>query len=819
MSPAPVPVHPSRAFVRAPQAGPRRVVVKFRDGVSIPYEDGVEKALTGELAALWEHLASQGPLLATLRLDRLFTSTPAGRIRGLVALARHTDPAYVSPPDFLTFFVVDCPRLAIAADVATSLSRSDLVERAYVQSLPAPLPSSVNPDDRPWYPKQLYLQSAPGGVDAPSAWSRAGGAGQGVTFADVEAAWTLDHEDLLDASGAQRVGLELLSVNRDNAGQRSHGTAVLGVVTATDNEKGCLGVAPWPAKALAIGQWRKISAGTVDNIPDAILKAADLLGFGDVLLLELQHVPDGTSLQLPCELEPTVSTVSSGEGRTAYDVIRLATALGIAVIEPAGNGDSLRTYGVPFDGGAYPRFARQDPAFQDSGAIVVSASLSDVDPVTLGHKPCPGANHGSRVDCYAWGENVTTLGWSDEVSSDPTKAYTTGFDGTSSAAAIVAGVAVVVQGLAREILGAPLSAWQLRALLGDPELGTRSADPAVDGIGVMPDLKKILARLDEGIVDIYVRDFVGDIGLPNAGPLAMSPDIIVRNAPVQAPQTPQAAFGEGSGTEDDALLSQDVRFGQDQYVYVRVSNRGILASSPVRVEVYWAPPATLLTPGGWRPVGGPTTMPGVPGAGRLAVSPAIVWPAADVPAAGHYCFVALISSAEDPAPAPADFLDWDRYRAYVARNNNVTWRNFNVVQPLPDPAPRPPMGRAYEVTFRLVGPWDRKPRPMSVQVESDLPDGSVVELQAPGEVIGLLASPPDRPGRSAEWHVLRLPHPGESLLPAGGMVGPGLDAECRLRIQLPGGAEARPYRFAIRQLERDQELGRITWRLVPGSAV
>ena len=51
------------------------------------------------------------------------------------------------------------------------------------------------------------------------------------------------------------------------------------------------------------------------------------------------------------------------------------------------------------------------------------------------------------------------------------------------------------------------------------------------------------------------------------------------------------------------------------------------------------------------------------------------------------------------------------------------------------------------------------------------------------------------------------------------MLGGNLDAECRLRIQLPAGAEARTYQLAILQREKDQELGRITWRLAPGAAV
>ena len=816
MSPPPVPVHPSRIAAPVSERGPRRVVVKFRDGVSIPYEDGAEKLLAGEVAVLWKQLTSQGPLLSALRLDRLFTSTSAGRIRDLVVLARRMDPGYASPPDFLAYFVVDCPQLAIATDLAASLARSDLVERAYVQAPPAPLPSpSVDPSDDDRYPDQWYLQPAGRGIDAPCAWERAQGAGQGVTFADLEAAWTLDHQDLLAADGTPRVELEPSSENHPNHGQRAHGTAALGVVMATDNDLGCVGVAPRPSKALAIGEWRLSATGPpVHNRPDALLKAVDRLGYGDVLLLEMQSLLEAQPLQVPCELD---LASNAGEGRTAYDLIRLATALGIAVIEPAGNGyEGLVSRGASLDGGGFGRLTRGDAAFLDSGAILVAAATAGVDPAApgdpaadTGHGPWPGTNYGSRVDCYAWGERVNTLGWDD----DRATTYTTDFDGTSSASAIIAGVAVVVQGLARGLLGAPLSAWQLRALLGDRELGTPSANPGTDLIGVMPDFRKILDRFDRGIVDLYVRDCVGDVGLPDPGPLAMSPDIIVRDAPVP---NPQAAFGEGSGTEDDALLSGDVQSGRDQYVYVRVRNRGIRASSPARVEVFWAPPATLLTPGDWTRIGEPTVIQSVPGAGVLTVSPGIVWPAAGIPAAGHYCFVALVSSAEDPAPAPAEFLDWEQYRAYVARNNNVSWRNFNVVQPLPPPGPQPPAGCAYEVTFRLVGPWARRPTRMSLQLESDLPEGSRVELQAPPEVDAIVAPLADPRGRGAEWRALGLPRPGERLLLADAVLGADLRAECRLRIRLPGGVAARPYQLAIRQLEQEQELGRITWRLVPG---
>lgn len=813
MSPPPATIHPSRLAL--PASGPRRVVVKFRDGLFIPYEDGAQQHLSGEVASLWTHVTSRGPLLSRLRLDRLFTSTPVARIKDLAVLARHMDPGHVSPPDFLTYFIVDCPDLAVATDFADSMAHSHLVERAYVQAPPAPSPSaSVDPSNDPRYPGQWYLQCATRGIDAPCAWGQEGGAGQGVTFADIEEAWNLEHVDLLADDGTPRVQKEQFTSNLENPGKRRHGTAVLGVVTATDNDEGCIGIAPSPARALAIGEWRlSAAAATFHNRPDAIMKAVDLLGYGDVLLLEMQYLletPGAPARQIPVELDPAVG---EGEGRTAYDLIRLATALGIAVIEPAGNGYYDTTRPVCLDGDEFAQLTRGDPAFQDSGAIVVTAATAGVvDPLNpaadTDHCLSPGANYGKRVDCYAWGELVNTLGWDD----NGTRTYTTRFDGTSSASAIVAGVAVVVQGLARKRLGAPLSAWQLRSVLSDPELGTLSANGVADLMGVMPDLRKILKRFDESLTDIYVRDFVGDVGLPDPGPLAMSPDIIVRNAPVS---DPQAGFGEGSGTEDDDLLSEDVRYGQDQSVYVRVRNRGIRASSPVTVEVYWAPPATLLTPSGWTRIGQPTLIPSVPGAGVLTVSPVIVWPAGDIPAPGHYCFVARVSSAEDPAPTPAEFLDWDFFRAYVARNNNVTWRNFNVVEPVPGPGPRPSPEGAYQFAFRLVGPWDR-PRRMRLEFESDLPEGTIVGIQAPREVAALLEPWHERLDPDTPWRVLKLPRPGERLLLADAVLGHDLNAECRLRIQLPGGAEGRPHQLAIRQLEQDQELGRITWRLAPG---
>ena len=54
--------------------------------------------------------------------------------------------------------------------------------------------------------RQGYLSAAPEGVDALWAHTQAGGAGAGVQIIDVEGAWQLSHEDLLQNIGGVIAG-------------------------------------------------------------------------------------------------------------------------------------------------------------------------------------------------------------------------------------------------------------------------------------------------------------------------------------------------------------------------------------------------------------------------------------------------------------------------------------------------------------------------------------------------------------------------------------------------------------------------------------
>jgi hypothetical protein len=125
----------------------------------------------------------------------------------------------------------------------------------------------------------------------------------------------------------------------------------------------------------------------------------------------------------------------------------------------------------------------------DSGAIVVGAARRNQP-----HERWIRSNHGSRVDCYAWGQGIVTAGYGYLKRSvrDP---YTHLFDGTSGAAAIIAGCALLVQGFQLRRDRPLFSPGEMRALLSSPSTGTPQGVAVPGRIGVMPDLRAIVERL------------------------------------------------------------------------------------------------------------------------------------------------------------------------------------------------------------------------------------------------------------------------------------------------------------------------------------
>lgn len=281
----------------------------------------------------------------------------------------------------------------------TDLLKDETVEAAYIKP-PAEEPD--NPAD--WQtpdltPKQGYLDSAPGGVDARFAWNMVGGKGNGIEVIDMERGFNLTHEDIRENFGG------LISGN-NRPGSRNHGTAVLGVIGGDENSFGITGISP-TANLRAISYWGSSTSQT-------IIDAADELNAGDILLLEVHRRNPHNNKHIAIEWWPD-----------DFAAIVYATSKGVIVVEAAGNGSQdfdAEIFNTPQSG--FPSSWKNPfkPNNPQSGAVIVGAGASPSsgrDRSILGF-----SNWGRRVDAQGWGHNVTTAGYGGEqgdkfISVDP----------------------------------------------------------------------------------------------------------------------------------------------------------------------------------------------------------------------------------------------------------------------------------------------------------------------------------------------------------------------------------------------------------------
>ena len=106
------------------------------------------------------------------------------------------------------------------------------------------------------------------------------------------------------------------------------------------------------------------------------------------------------------------------------------------------------------------------------------------------HQRLDFSNFGSRIDCFAWGQNIDTCG--DGWMGTTTNTYITGFGGTSGASPIIAGAALLMQSL-RAADPQNIPPPNCANFSSDIQINTRSALPAADRIGVMPNLRAIMS--------------------------------------------------------------------------------------------------------------------------------------------------------------------------------------------------------------------------------------------------------------------------------------------------------------------------------------
>ena len=168
--------------------------------------------------------------------------------------------------------------------------------------------------------------------------------------------------------------------------------------------------------------------------------------------------------------------------------------------------------------------------------------------------------------------------------------------------------------------------------------------------------------------DLYIRDAADDTGVdPYVGATFWnSPDLWVRNS------------------DDGLTVHQEPEFGQDNFIYVRVRNRGTATARAFVVTFNVKPWAGVefTYPSDFIPyVCGTVGFNLAPGASTVVKAR---WPAAAVPAIGtHACLLASVYTPTDTTPAGQHV--WDR--------NNLAQKNMTIVNLIP--------GDSSVVSFQL----------------------------------------------------------------------------------------------------------------------
>ena len=422
-------------------------------------------------------LLERHPKIATRRLIR---SVDPEKLLKMEKNAAYTQ----FPPlhSLTSYWQLDCRKLTTPIETILKLLHGlSEIDFAYLEK--AASDSSVDASNDTHADRQHHLDPAPLGIDARWAWTQTNGAGAGVGFVDLEQAWNLNHEDLIDKGPTLSYGDNRYGVN---GFPDHHGTAVLGTVVGVDNGVGIVGVAPEVSSVRVVSRFELSTDPAVEstdqNIASAILHAIDIMAPGDVLLLEVDR-----------NLRPTET--DDGD----FNAIRLASASGIIVVEAAGNRNTSLDTWINEEG---TRRLDRDPD-NDSGAIIVGSCESALEHNRyVGSGIGEGSNHGVRLDCFAWGEDITTTGFGDlDPGSGDNSAYRNSFDGTSGASAIIAGAALILQGIYQATAPidpavpgrARLSPPQMRALLSNPATGTRQGGSVLGRIGRMPNLRAIFS--------------------------------------------------------------------------------------------------------------------------------------------------------------------------------------------------------------------------------------------------------------------------------------------------------------------------------------
>lgn len=215
-----------------------------------------------------------------------------------------------------------------------------------------------------------------------------------------------------------------------------------------------------------------------------------------------------------------------------------------------------------------------------------------------------------------------------------------------------------------------------QVVINTPQAGTYTV--RVTGVNVATAAKQdfaVVVTAGLSFVDLYIRDNVNDDGVePSRDTLYLSPDIWV--SLLNDPLAPAAAHPE---------------YGQTNYVFVRVFNRGSAVANNAEVRLYWAKAGTNLSRPHWQTTGikvdgvtGNMRTVSVPAHGAAGASSVVAaafeWqppdPSSYTVEPGHFCLFATVTHPNDPLlQEDVDVVRWE---------DNLAWKNVEVEDTLPN---------------------------------------------------------------------------------------------------------------------------------------
>jgi serine protease len=397
-------------------------------------------------------------------------------------------------PDLASWYTLTLPA---GIDVTRALAElRALPEIEYAEPGLDPVPPPQVPATPDFTGQQRYFRSAAeNGIDADFSRADPRLRGAGIRIVDLEYDWNEHHEDLqLPEPGTDLGGTAFAKYKGFND---QHGTAVMGVLGALDNDYGVTGGVP-DAELYGISPTRA-SGGYNAGAALAYLAALQdgngdsFLQPGDAVLLEQQGgqvIPNSD-----CPLRAGTCYSPLEWNVAVHQAVTLLTSMGVTVVATGGNGANSTDHPA-YTRGGLPWF-RPD---NSSGSIFVGAGSSTT------RERLTFSNHGPRFDLQGWGQGITTTGhggtsttfWPTTGGDDPATLnfrYTGSFGGTSGAGPIVTTAVVAIQSYRKATGQQPWSAQEIADVLkatGQPQ-GPQTAG---QHIGPLPDLRAALVAIE-----------------------------------------------------------------------------------------------------------------------------------------------------------------------------------------------------------------------------------------------------------------------------------------------------------------------------------